>query len=231
MIEQDPAELYEILEHTSTWRSMLENVSVGLDGYTFAVSAQTYTFLYYPDEALNGTDALGAGIDVKELEDDNYTWMTVEGKRLYCGVKKADNAYIICAVAADEITASRDITVGMVLFIFFAVITLVVAYAVILMRDEERKKGKQDSGISAGKLYFNKEVGRSRNGCSDWASVYHCNFTYADVVFSVKTVYEQQSESCRSSTAIKYDEEIRTVTENTTEALSKQMQNSFLYSQ
>lgn len=236
VIEQDPAELYEILEHTSTWRSMLENVSVGLDGYTFAVSAQTYTFLYYPDEALNGTDALGAGIDVKELEDDNYTWMTVDGRRLYCGVKKADNAYIICAVAADEITASRDITVGMVLFIFFAVITLVVAYAVILMRDEERnKKAKQDSGISAGKLYFNKEVGRKAGTVAviGLLCIIVISF-YMQTLFSLsrQSMSNNQKAAEVQKTADKYDEEIRTVTEEYNERyLSKCKTASYILSE
>lgn len=163
VIEQDPAELHRIQEDTSSWKSILSNVNVGLNGFTFAVSSQDYTFLYHPDEQMAGKDSLNAGLDVEELEDSNYTWLTIGGERFYCGVKKidADNAYVICAVPEKEITASRNITVGIVLFIFFVVITVIIVYALLIMQEQESRIGEdQDDDTVHGNFYYNKAVGK-----------------------------------------------------------------------
>lgn len=161
VIEQDPTELNQVLEDTSTWKGMLQNVSVGLDGYVFAVSSQNYTFLYHPDEDLVEMDALNAGIEVEQLENNNYTWMTVDGAKLYCGVTQVDDAYIICAVSEEEIAASRVLTVSIVLFIFFAVMTIVITYAILIMMEQESnaRVNKADYKVY-GKVYYNKAVGR-----------------------------------------------------------------------
>lgn len=163
VIEQDPAELHQILDDTSSWKSILSKVGVGLNGYTFAVSNQDYTFLYHPDEALVGTDALSVGLNVEELEDNNYEWMNINGERYYCGVTNidADHAYVICAVPEKEIMASRNITVGIVLFIFFVVITVVIIYAILMMiYGEVNGNGGQENYRLYKKMYFNKDVAR-----------------------------------------------------------------------
>lgn len=160
VIEQDPEELYKLLEETSTWKSILGNVSVGLEGYAFAVSGKDYTFLYHPDEKLSGTDALDAGIPVEELEDNNYTWLTVNGEKFYCGITKQQDAYIICAVSEKEIISSRGVTVAGILFAFFAVMTLVITYSIFMMKDRE-KSGKKEAGSSAwGKFCYDRVIGR-----------------------------------------------------------------------
>ena len=143
VLEKVPVELDELLASTSTWDSMLRNVTVGLNGFTFAVSDKDYTFLYYPDEELLGMDALSEGISVDDLEDENYTWMEINGQRLYCGVTHVDDAYIICAVPEDEILSSRDITVMIILFTFFVVITLVITYAFFIMLQEKTKERRK----------------------------------------------------------------------------------------
>lgn len=160
VIEQDPAELKQLLEDTSTWKSILSNVSIGMDGYAFAVSNRDYTFLYHPDEELVGKDALDAGISVTELEEGNDTWLTVNGERFYCGVTLLEDAYIICAVPESEIIASRNITIGIVLFVFFAVITVVITYAVLMMADEEKNGRKEKGSRAAGGFIFNGVIGR-----------------------------------------------------------------------
>lgn len=169
VIEHDPQELTELLHNTSSWESILSKVSVGLEGFTFAVSSQDYTFLYHPDEKLVKTDALTAGIDVTELEDNYYGWITINEERFYCGVTNIDkdNAYIICAVPEKEITASRNITVGVVLFIFFVIITIVVIYAVLICKEQERdKEANPKDYTKKGGLYFNKVIGRKAGAIS-----------------------------------------------------------------
>ena len=156
VLEKQPAELDELLASTSTWDAMLRTVTVGLNGFTFAVSDKDYTFLYYPDESLLGMDALSEGISVDDLEDENYTWMEVDGQRFYCGVAHVEDAYVICAVPEDEILSSRDITVLIILFTFFVVITLVITYAFFIMLQEKKKERRKLSGS----IYYNFEVGR-----------------------------------------------------------------------
>ena len=67
VLEKNPEELDELLASTSTWEAMLKSVTVGLSGFTFAVSDKDYTFLYYPNEELVGMDALSSGIPVGDL--------------------------------------------------------------------------------------------------------------------------------------------------------------------
>ncbi len=160
VVAQDPAELDALIADTSSWKSMLESVSVGLNGYAFAVSAKDYTFLYHPDEDLIGQDALDAGIKVEDLDDGSCVWMNVNGKELYCGVVKADDAYVLCAVSREEINSANAFTVIIVLFVFFIAITLVVFYAVLLFREERRTSAAERDIKTMGRWRFNKKVSR-----------------------------------------------------------------------
>lgn len=156
VLEKNPAELDDLLASTSTWDAMLRTVTVGLNGFTFAVSDKDYTFLYYPNENLVGMDALAEGIAVDDLEDGNYTWLEVNGEPLYCGVEHVEDAYVICAVPEDEILSARDITVMIILFSFFVVITLVITYAFFIMIQEQKKERRKLKG----NIYYNFAVGR-----------------------------------------------------------------------
>lgn len=158
-IEQDGEEFAGELADTTVWKNILENVSIGQKGYTFVVSDKDYTFLDYPEETVIGMDALEAGIPVEALEKDAYTWLTVNGERLYCGITHTDGAYIICAVPDEEISASRNITVGIVLFIFFAVMTIIATYGILVWKEEEAK-GTQVNAKEFGPFVYNKTIGR-----------------------------------------------------------------------
>ncbi len=166
VVAQDPAELDRLTEETSSWKSVLENVSVGLDGYSFVISAKDYTFLYHPDEALIGLDALDAGIRVEDLEDGGCCWMTINGEELYCGVVKADDVYVLCAVTRGEINSANAITVIIVLFVFFTVITVVVFYAIVMLREEQTRdkaaaeEQRAEDYKDAGAFRWHRRVGR-----------------------------------------------------------------------
>ncbi len=67
VIEQNPEELRLLDAETSSTESVLRNISVGQNGYVFALSAQTYLIEFHPDADLIGRDALDAGIDVAQL--------------------------------------------------------------------------------------------------------------------------------------------------------------------
>ena len=156
VIEQNPEELHELLAKTSTWDSILENVNIGLNGFAFAISAKDYTFLYYPDDRLSGMDSLTNGVSVETLEKDQFAWMTIDGQKLFCGVTKVDDVYIVCAITSEEILASRNTTVAMILFIYFAVLTLVITYAFFLMNQENKSERRK----LFGGFYYNRVVGR-----------------------------------------------------------------------
>lgn len=155
VLEQNPEELDALIEKTSTWESMLSNITVGLDGYAFAVSAKDYTFLYHPNEELMGTDALTSGISVEDLETNNFDWLTVNNEKLYCGVTEIEDAYIICAVTEKEILASRNTTVAVILFAVFTVLTLVITYAIFMKQQETDEQNNKVFG----KFYYNKSIG------------------------------------------------------------------------
>ena len=159
VIEQDPEELHTLQDDTSSWRSILSKVNVGLKGFAFAVSNQDYTFLYHPDEELKGLDSLAAGLKAEDLSDTNFAWMTVNGERFFCGVKSipADDAFVVCAVPEEEMTSSTNVTVAVVLFIFFVVITAVVVYSVLILK-EQGGFGEQVKVF--GGLCYNRTVGR-----------------------------------------------------------------------
>lgn len=161
VIEQDPDELHKLQEDTSSWKSILGNINVGLEGFTFAVSNQDYTFLYYPDEEMVGKDSLDAGLKVEELSDNHFAWMSINGESYFCGVKNipADDAFVICAVPREEMTSSRNITVTVVLFVFFIVITSVVVYSVLILKEQQADGAEKQRRIF-GKLYYNNAVGR-----------------------------------------------------------------------
>lgn len=160
VIEEEPTELYELKADTSTWSSILNHVSVGLNGYTFVISAKNYLIEYHPDEKLIGTDSLDGGIPVEALEDGNYTWLTLNGEKLYCGITKINDNYLICAIPESEIASSRAITVGIILFIFFAVMTIAVCYGLLLMHEEEQSEPEDVDYHIFGIFRYNKKIGR-----------------------------------------------------------------------
>lgn len=73
VIEQNPEELEQLINNTSSISAVLGSISVGQSGYTFAVSGRDYVVSYHPNEELIGTDALDAGIDASHLENGTFT--------------------------------------------------------------------------------------------------------------------------------------------------------------
>ena len=157
VVEKNTETLDHRLASSATLASALDDVTVGLNGFSFAISAKDYTFLYYPDDSVMGHDAIGAGISVSSLEEGSFGWMTVEGRRLYCGVTRVEDDYLLCAVPSEEIYASCNTTVTIILFAVFSVLTLVITYAFFIIAD--RSKQEVVRRLSA-KLLFSVTVSR-----------------------------------------------------------------------
>lgn len=112
VIEQNPAELTELYDNTSSISAVLSSVSVGQTGYVFAISGKDYVVSYHPNAELIGSDALSDGMNVSNLENGTFTWLTFNGERLYCGVSEIEGTYYVSAVPESELIASRNLTVG-----------------------------------------------------------------------------------------------------------------------
>lgn len=160
VIEQDPEELRQLVEDTGSIKSVLKDIAIGQHGFMFAVSAQDYLVKYHPNEALVGVDAVDAGLDVAELEDGNVAWMELAGERLYSQVSKIGDVYYIAAVPESDMAATRNVTVGVILFIFFAVMTVVIMYGIFVMREDEREGRDPEDYRAMGPLRYNKVIGR-----------------------------------------------------------------------
>lgn len=160
VVEQNPDELFQLTDETGSTESVLKNIAIGQHGYMFAVSAQDYIVEYHPDTTLVGTDAIDGGIDVANLEDGALAWMELDGESLYCSVTKIGNTYYIAAVPESDMAATRNITVGVILFIFFAVMTVVIMYGIFVMREDERRGVDCQDCRKVGPLRYNRIIGK-----------------------------------------------------------------------
>ena len=160
VIEENPDELYQILEDTTSQSAILNNVTIGQSGYVFAVSAKNYLITHHSNSDFIGKDALDAGIPVDALENGNFTWMNFNGEKLYAGINKIDETYYISAVPESEIQSSRNITVGVILFTFFAVMTIIITYGIFIMNDHDQKEKSSEHYKTKGRFIYNKSVGK-----------------------------------------------------------------------
>ncbi len=158
VIEQDPTEMRNMIELNGSTKSMLEDLDIGQNGFVFAVSAIDYHVDYYPDSSLINTDALYDGIDVASLEDGEFSWITMNGVSLYCGVRLIDDMYYIAAVPVSDMTSTRNITVAVILFAFFAVMLVVIMYGIFAMRENERRGTFASDVRKLGPLRFNVNI-------------------------------------------------------------------------
>ncbi len=138
----------------------MSSVSVGQTGYVFAISGKDYVVSYHPNAELIGSDALSDGMNVSNLENGTFTWLTFNGKRLYCGVSEIEGTYYVSAVPESELIASRNLTVGVILFIFFSVAAIVALYGIFVMREDEKRGYNPENFKTIGPLRYNKAVGR-----------------------------------------------------------------------
>ncbi len=160
VLEVDPTELRMLIEEDGSTQSVLQNIDIGTYGYMFAVSARDYEILWHPDNNVTGGDALEDGIDVAGLEDGEYSWMEFNGESLYCGVKLIGETYYIAAVPESEMTATRNITVAVILFAFAIVMAVVIMYGIFTMRENARKGVKAEDVTAIGPFRYNKTLGR-----------------------------------------------------------------------
>ncbi len=145
VIGQSSEELHALLKGSSDLGSVLENVSVGLEGGAFAV-AKDGSVISCKDEKIVGKNAAELGLDISAFEDGGFYRTEFNGERLFCSVRETDEAYIICAVTEEELNSSRSIAELIVIFIFFIVMTVLISYGIFLLNDREKQGGSVSLG-------------------------------------------------------------------------------------
>lgn len=194
VIEQNPAELTELYDNTSSISAVLSSVSVGQTGYVFAISGKDYVVSYHPNAELIGSDALSDGMNVSNLENGTFTWLTFNRERLYCGVSEIEGTYYVSAVPESELIASRNLTVGVILFIFFSVAAIVALYGIFVMREDEKRGYNPENFKTIGPLRYNKAVGRKATILSFVGFL-----LVAVVTFYMQTLFSLSAESVSST--------------------------------
>lgn len=223
VIGQDPQELDDLIQSTGSMESVLSNISVGQTGYVFAVSAQNYLVQYHPNSAYVGIDALDAGIDVADLEDGGFGWMTFEGERLFAGVQEIGDTYYISAVPESEMASARNLTVGVVLFIFFSAAMIVAVYGIFVNREGEKRGYDPRTFVNMGPLRFNTSIARRAIVLSFVGFL-----AVAGVTFYMQTLFSLSSESVSSNQRAADIEETIQRTNAQADALTSQYDERYL---
>lgn len=161
IVEQNPQELHDLVKDTGSTESTLRNISLGSHGYVLAVSAKTHLITYHPDQNMIGTDALDHGIDMGNLEDGKTFVTSVKNTSLYCRVKLVDDTYYVLAIPESDTATARNITVGVILFAFIAIVAAVALYDLFVLADDEHNDHGDHEYVKIGRdLRFNPAVGR-----------------------------------------------------------------------
>ena len=161
IVEQNPQELHDLVKDTGSTESTLRNISLGSHGYVLAVSAKTHLITYHPDQDMIGTDALDHGIDMGNLEDGKTFVTSVKNTSLYCRVKLVDDTYYVLAIPESDTATARNITVGVILFAFIAIVAAVALYDLFVLADDEHNDHGDHEYVKIGRdLRFNPAVGR-----------------------------------------------------------------------
>lgn len=167
IVEQNPQELHALVKDTGSTESMLKNISLGSHGFVLAVSAKTHLITYHPDQNMIGTDALDNGIDISNLEDGKTFFTSVKNTSLYCRVKLVDDTYYILAIPESDTATARNITVGVILFAFIAIVAAVALYDLFVLADDEHSDQGDHEYVKIGRnLRFNPAVGRRATALS-----------------------------------------------------------------
>lgn len=167
IVEQNPQELHALVKDTGSTESMLKNISLGSHGFVLAVSAKTHLITYHPDQNMIGTDALDNGIDISNLEDGKTFFTSVKNTSLYCRVKLVDDTYYILAIPESDTATARNITVGVILFAFIAIVAAVALYDLLVLADDEHSDQSDHEYVKIGRnLRFNPAVGRRATALS-----------------------------------------------------------------
>ncbi len=135
-----------ILESQSdAWTVLMQNETIGEQGYAFVWSEETKKILYHPDSEYKYQDVETLGMNMDNIRDGEYGWNVINGSQMYVYsvYDKEHDVWIACAVSGDEMINSRR-GIALIQGLIFALLAAAVAYYVILLLKEDKIKVSND---------------------------------------------------------------------------------------
>ena len=134
-----------VVPEMDAWKRLLENMSIGEEGFVFVWSDETNELLYYPETSLSNHSVETLGLDPDEIRDREYSCHSINGRKvyLYTTLYGDKGAWIACAVPESELNNSLRFTV-IVFSIAFALLVTALEYYVILLLRQKRVKILRD---------------------------------------------------------------------------------------
>jgi|GEM_PF-346539 len=145
VVENNSRELDDLQEKTTSYESVLSKISVGLTGYTIAVSDTDGTFLYHPEAELIGTDAAAQGLERTTLQDGKIGWISIGGKRFFAGINDIpeQDITILCVVPESEFLRSNRLMIGAMAAAFLLIFIAVTVYVYYCIRETMASAAKK----------------------------------------------------------------------------------------
>lgn len=132
----------------AAWNSLLNQKTIGQDGFVFVWSDKTDEVLYYPEMSGDSISIETLGIDPDQVRDEEYGWYDINGRRmyLYTSLYKDRDVWIACAIPADELESSRRFTISVFCMAFALLVGALVYYVILLLLQKKVKVLKDFTG-------------------------------------------------------------------------------------
>ncbi|MBO6146293.1 MAG: mechanosensitive ion channel [Lachnospiraceae bacterium] len=158
VIDDDASGYFELQEEANSWQAILPRITLGRNGFVFAVDISGWVSAFSDDDEPQITDTEGLGIKMTDLKDGYRGNLILQGDSYYCGVKYYDieQTYIICAIPSEEITSNVLVVTAVPLFVTFIFLSLQLLYS--LMLAEERLGGYDASGQGSFRRFLVKKM-------------------------------------------------------------------------
>jgi len=145
--------------------TVLSRMGVINNGFLFAIDKEDNLFSYFKnnDAFLTGQNAFAVGLNEQVMEDGYKGTQTIMGKKYYCSSRLlGENTVVVAAAKAIDVRSRDKYVMIWSVMGFFIVMSLCLAYAVIVRNDFIRQGIKTDRIKIFKKaerpLYFNRSV-------------------------------------------------------------------------
>lgn len=126
---------------SSAWVRLLQNETVGENGFVFAWSDQDGRILYYPRQSIIEEPLETIGLSPEKMKDQSFSWQKIDGERMYVySFHFPDHqAWIACAVSENELEDTKGFTRNAVGFSFALLCGALVYYVILLLHQKKAK--------------------------------------------------------------------------------------------
>ncbi|MDO5112011.1 MAG: mechanosensitive ion channel [Clostridia bacterium] len=156
VVAENTVQLKQGVASQSSIGNVLDKVTLGANGFAFAVSEAEQTILYHPDGQYIGATLSDAGIPADCLKNGFSGEVTIGEKRYFCNTVRAwDGAMVISAIPYGDISAERSV---MTLSLLLVTSLLLIAYAYFLKKYSYQRGEAPDKAALGKDLYINKNI-------------------------------------------------------------------------